>query len=351
MASTLTKKNYNTRLLSRPASIFLPVNFLVRLRLVNQRCYLPSILPGFSKFILLGYLLSFHALTFAKVTEPDQKSNTTPGTILEQSEKQPSLAVEKSGALPPTQPENSNPPSGDEEIDETNSQLLPGEINRRKQKLRLNPWLFLHPYEAAYEIYSENDKLGIAYRRLSDTDGLWQLKISTKLKKWLLTLKSNEYSNFKIQQQKLITQKFYSSTKISFKKARTIEQNFDWLNLKETGRKNKTNWQLELSGQVFDRMSHILELRADLLRGEENFEYLVSYKGSRKLYQYTQAAIEKLNTPLGELEVVRMNRISGDDSSFSIWLSPELNYFPVKIAQFEQDKPDVELRVKSLIFN
>ena len=361
MASILTIKNYNSQLLSKPASIFFLINLITCLRLVIQRCarFLALILRRPSKFFLLACISSFPVLTQAGATYGTplivnaQIAASANDSLQQQTqqEKQPPLATEKTGSsqLVKLQKSGSNDA---EEIDQINAQeLLPSEINRRKQKLRQNPWLFLHPYLATYEIYSENDRLGVANRQLSDTDGLWQLKISTKLKKWLLTLKSNEYSNFKIQQQELLTQKFYSSTKISFKKARTIEQNFDWINRIETGKKNKKNWQLELSEQVFDRMSHILELRADLLRGEENFEYLVSYKGSRKLYQYTRAATEKLNTPLGELEVIRMNRISGDDSSFSIWLSPELNYFPVKIAQFEQDKPDVELRVKSLIFN
>jgi len=95
-------------------------------------------------------------------------------------------------------------------------------------------------------------------------------------------------------------------------------------------------------------MSHILKLRADLNSGNDSFNYLISYKGKRKSYRYVKSDIEIIKTQWGECNALRMDRIEGGDSSFSIWLCPELNYFPVKIAQFEQDKPDVVLTLNKL---
>ncbi|WP_444998396.1 DUF3108 domain-containing protein [Aliikangiella sp. IMCC44359] len=231
------------------------------------------------------------------------------------------------------------------------SNLIPNEQNRIQARLKENPWLFLHPYEASYQITSDGEELGLASRRMWFNDGLWQLEISSKLKKWLLTLKSNEHSQFKLLNKELLTTHFLSSTKISFKKPREIEQNFDWDKKVETGRKNSSQWELPINELIYDRMSHILKLRADLLINKNELNYIISYKGKRKVYQYERSIIEKLNTPMGEFNTVRVNRISGDDGSFSIWLSPELNYFPVKIAQFEQDKPDVILTLNNLDFS
>ena len=208
-------------------------------------------------------------------------------------------------------------------------------------------WLFLHQYYATYVVYSDEEKLGTATRALSFSNDGWKLQMTTRLKKWMLSLKSNEFSEFNIRDNQLKTQRFYTSSKVTFKSARVIEQLFNWKEKVEKGSRDKNNWELPIESQVFDRMSHLVQLRADLLSGTKNLEYLVSYKGSRKSYLYSVEGKEVLKTALGEIESLKIVRVKGDDSKFSIWLSPEHNYFPVKIAQIEQDKPDVVMEVSS----
>ncbi len=209
-------------------------------------------------------------------------------------------------------------------------------------------WEFVRPYEATYDVHYDGDKLGSATRRLSNNNGKWKLNLSSKLKKWLLSLKSTEYSIFQLTDKDLITSKFYSRTKITFKKEKVIEQNYDWKTRQETGHKGKKKWQLPLEEYLFDRMNHLLKIRSDLIMQQDEFKYLVSYKGRRKVYHYTKSENEKLSTHLGVLETVRLDRTSGDDSRFSVWLSPQHDYIPVKIARVEQDKPDVTLLINHL---
>ena len=248
----------------------------------------------------------------------------------------------------PTRPGNSELQA--EHIHSNSGSLNANERNRIQDSLNQNPWLFLHGYNATYEITADGDKLGQATRNMSNEDGAWRLEISTKLKKWFLTLKSQEISQFEIENNQLLTKQFYSNTKLSFKKDRIVQQDFNWDNKTETGTGGKSDWTLPLDEPVFDRMNHMLKLRADLLRNKEEFNYLISYKGKRKYYSYSRAESEKLTTSFGEFDTVKMVRTSGDDSNFTVWLSPELNYFPIKIAQFEQDKPDVVMTLSDLKF-
>ena len=237
--------------------------------------------------------------------------------------------------------------SGNSISDNSNSQVsdsLPSSI------IDLDQWRFLHQYTASYDIISDGDRLGRASRTLRKDDKGWKLEISTKLKKWLLTLRSNEFSRFRIVDNQLKTDEFYTSTKVSFKDPRIVQQHFDWKNQLEQGRKNKRKWELPLDELLYDRMSHFVKLRADLLSDSKDFKYTVSYKGSRKSYEYVANGNEVLKTPMGNIETIRFDRVSGDDSSFSIWLSPDYNYFPIKIAQVEQDKPDVTLALTKLEF-
>jgi len=142
---------------------------------------------------------------------------------------------------------------------------------------------FLQPYQAIYDVHSDGETLGSSTREIIFNSGQWTIKTNTKLKKWLLTLKSKEHSNFNIQSGKLLTHEFFTSSKVTFQKEKEILQSFNWQNKLETGKKDDQTWQLPLKKPVFDRMSHILELRKDLIRGSSKFNYLVSYKGKRKM--------------------------------------------------------------------
>ncbi|MGX5173768.1 DUF3108 domain-containing protein [Aliikangiella sp. IMCC44653] len=224
------------------------------------------------------------------------------------------------------------------------------ELNRENTKSKRNHWAFLFPYTAKYTVISDGDKLGTATRSLKRTTGHWSLEIKSELRKWMLKLKSNEYSLFNIVGNELYTHKFFTSTKISFKDDREIVQDFNWDTNRETGKKDSQTWELSLDEHLYDRMSHIVQMRADLLQNKTEFVYLISYKGKRKPYRYTLKAKQKIVTEFGTFEALRFNRSSGDDGRFSIWFAPALNYFPIKIAQFEQDKPDVELILKTLSF-
>jgi hypothetical protein len=210
------------------------------------------------------------------------------------------------------------------------------------------PWQFLQPYQAIYDVNSDGEKLGQSTREMIFDNGHWTLKSSTKIKKWMLSLKSSEYSNFNIESNRLLPQEFYTNTKITFKKPREMSQIFNWENQLEKGQRGESTWELPLKKKVFDRMSHILALRKDLIKGKNKFNYLVSYKGQRKNYQYTAKGSETLKTSLGELDVIRMDRNKDNGDRFSIWLCPKFNYLPVKIAQFEKDKDDVVLTINKL---
>ncbi|WP_196138274.1 DUF3108 domain-containing protein [Aliikangiella sp. G2MR2-5] len=204
-------------------------------------------------------------------------------------------------------------------------------------------WRFLRQYRAVYSVNSDGKELGKATRTLTEVNNIWKLQIQSKLSKWMLTLRSNEFTEFVPANSLIKTRKFYTSSKVTFKSPRVIEQSFDWQARKETGKRDKQQWELSFECKIYDRMSHLIQLRADLLNGTENLLYNVSYKGRHKLYQYQISGQETLKSNLGNLETIRIDRIKGDESRFSLWLSPELNYLPVQIAQVEQDKPDVTM--------
>lgn len=346
MVFILTKKNWNNRSLLKTPEYLLSALRKCSISFVSTGCFLTFLL-------MPSAYATLPASEQSASEQPVSKQDTAEAIVSEPSITSQATLQNKQTALESQSEINENeatPPASVTELSTNTLGVSPSEHNRVQSGLQKNPWLFLHAYEATYEVSSEGDKLGTAVRKLNKTDDIWRLQISSKLKKWLLSLKSKEHSDFQIRDNQLFTNEFYSQTKISFKKNKVIQQTFDWQNQQETGNRDKKSWSLPIEYHLFDRSTHLLKLRSDLLMNKQVFDYPISYKGKRKTYSYSKENSETITTKFGEFETVKMVRTSGDDSAFTIWLSPELNYFPVKIAQFEQDKPDVVMSLNKLEF-
>ncbi|MDQ7051170.1 MAG: DUF3108 domain-containing protein [Enterobacterales bacterium] len=209
------------------------------------------------------------------------------------------------------------------------------------------PWVFLKNYQAKYKVVSKRKTLGHASRTLSQSNQHWTLSSYAKVSKLFFTLRSNESSQFHIESENLFPDRFYSRSKLTFKKARIMEQKFNWETMTETGTRNKKSWQLKHKKQVFDRISHVIQLRADLLTGKQVYSYPVSAKGKIVQYTYLIEQQETIKTKIGTLQALKLVRHKSNGDRFILWLCPDMNYFPIKIAQYEKGKPDITLIMES----
>lgn len=209
-------------------------------------------------------------------------------------------------------------------------------------------WSFMHPYTARYIVSSDGDEIGYSNRELSQTENIWQLSTNASVNKYFLKMTSRELSRFALINNKLNTLEFDSKTKISFKKERRMSQIFDWRTGIEMGKRGKKQWQLEHSKIAYDRASHLLQMRADLLAKNKELAYNVSYKGKLHDYNYKHLGEEAIDTKMGKLNAIKLSREKPNGDIFIVWMSPELNYFPVKIAQIEDDKPDITMTLDTL---
>ncbi len=64
--------------------------------------------------------------------------------------------------------------------------------------------------------------------------------------------------------------------------------------------------------------------------------------------KYNKEKKEVLQTKMGALTGIKLVRQKPNGDVFALWLCPELNYLPIKIAQYEQDKADVTLVLESV---
>ncbi len=214
-----------------------------------------------------------------------------------------------------------------------------------------NNWLFLHPYTAHYQVSYNGSPVGKATRKLTIADKQWQLETKAKIKKYLLTAKSYETTQFHIKDNQLMSDYFVTRSKVTFQSEKVVKQFFDWEKKTDSGFKGKKKWHIPLDNQVYDRASHIVKFRSDLLSNKTAFNYDVSYRGKIKTYQYTQEKEEKFKTKMGELNTIKYIYKKSEKGKFILWLCPELNYIPVKIAQYEKDGSVISFLLESLEYN
>ena len=78
--------------------------------------------------------------------------------------------------------------------------------------------------------------------------------------------------------------------------------------------------------------------------------YAVIIRGSIRDYRYERRGEEDLETPMGTLRVLRLERIrDNSDRETELWLAPEFNYQPVLLRQ-KEDGSSYELTLQSFRF-
>jgi len=63
-------------------------------------------------------------------------------------------------------------------------------------------------------------------------------------------------------------------------------------------------------------------------------------------YQFKLAAHERIETPAGSMDTIRLDRVDNPDKSGHFWLAPDKDYMPVVIETRNGNKPVVRMELK-----
>lgn len=157
----------------------------------------------------------------------------------------------------------------------------------------------------------------------------------------------NEQTTFSLGTEQQLLPGKYSYTRSVFGKNRSEVQDFDWTTSKVYFRKNGSDKvEVELESGYLDMITHRLQLRRDLQAGKQAFSYPVISRGKLKQYNYRVTSKQILNTAVGPLNTVKVERITEDsDKSVSVWLAPDWDYLIVKLEQSKgRDSYRLDLR-------
>jgi hypothetical protein len=164
--------------------------------------------------------------------------------------------------------------------------------------------------------------------------------------------KINEQALFSLSENQLLIPQEYSYERSLMGVKRVEQQVFDWPNQQLEYRKKDQLTLLPLQPGALDIITHKLQLRSDLQSGKENFSYPVISRGKLKQYVYQVTAREVLETAIGPLNTVLVQRIREDkDRTTKIWLASDWDFLAVQLEQIENGESHQMKIINAQVYN
>ncbi|MFA5493838.1 MAG: DUF3108 domain-containing protein [Porticoccaceae bacterium] len=201
----------------------------------------------------------------------------------------------------------------------------------------------LQPYHAVYQ--ARYNGLPIeAHRYLRVTDNGYQLV--TEAKNFLGRI--HEEENFHVDADNRLIPDDYRYQRSIFGKSRTETVTVDHDANKSVTRRKGREHQLDFAPGQLGPLSYQVAMAADLSHDVETLSYQVIHRGDIKQYRYRRLAEVDMDTPVGRLRTLPVERVRDDsDRETVLWLAPELNYLPVRLVQ-KEDGETYEMTLKSI---
>ena len=203
-------------------------------------------------------------------------------------------------------------------------------------------------FSAEYKLKKIGMTLGTAKFSLQKTAAdTWQYASSIKPSGMARMFSKDEFSEASsvLFKDGLLTPAGYQYTRTG-KKPEVASVSYDWTAKQATFTRNGESQSLALQDNHQDRYSMVLALMQATAQGQQYMQYQVIDK-SMKLRSYSRDGEETVKTALGKKNTIRIIQNSGR-RQIHYWLSPELNYIPVRIEQFKEGKSQLKLTLKKL---
>ena len=142
----------------------------------------------------------------------------------------------------------------------------------------------------------------------------------------------NEQADFKLVSSTEVVPINYSYKRSLLGSKRAEKQIFDWSNQQMQYSKKDREVTIPLKPGYLDIITQRLQLRLDLQAGKEHFSYPVISRGKLKLYDYEIVSYGILDTAIGPLNTVQVQRIRQDNKrQTKIWFATDWDYLAVKL--------------------
>ncbi len=147
-----------------------------------------------------------------------------------------------------------------------------------------------------------------------------------------------ETSIWSLEEQEIRPQS-YLYQRTGGKKEKYLSINFDWYNQRANIDDNNHTSVLDIKPNTLDKLLYQLVLMSDLEQQKTLLNYQVIDGDQLKTYDIVIIGTEIINTPLGKIEAIKLQRQrdTNKQRQTTLWFAPKLQYLPVKIEHIEKD--------------
>lgn len=158
----------------------------------------------------------------------------------------------------------------------------------------------------------------------------------------------DQRSRFRYADETLVTERY--SYRVGGIRSDRRSIDFDWEARTALSQEDDESWLLDIQKRVYDPLNHQLalsqQLHSDRATGYgTEYAFAVVDGDEVELQRYQLLGEEVLETPLGRLNTVKLERVRSPTSSRStvIWLAPDWHYL---VARIEQTNGSVQLKLE-----
>ncbi len=124
----------------------------------------------------------------------------------------------------------------------------------------------------------------------------------------------------------------YLYTRTGGGKERKVTVNFDWDKNRITNTVNGDSWKMPTQPDVMDKLLYQFAIMHDLEAGKRSLSYAIADGGKIKTYRFESRGQEKIDTPLGKLDTLKVVRYRRNSTrKTTLWCAIRLKYLPVKV--------------------
>lgn len=208
------------------------------------------------------------------------------------------------------------------------------------------------PFSLSYTVFRNDQALGVAdLRNMQVSPGHWQFVSQTKATQGIANFAGasiSEQSNLIVRRERLELLSNRLETKVAWKSIIKTSQLVDagktYLYKDDKGSKS-----VPYQAGMLDQHSLTLALMLDLRTSNkgQNLVYPVFNKGKAEPYTFKVIGYQVLNTALGPLNTVRVDRIrkTANGKTTRSWFAVDKNFIPVLIQQNDENGDDIEMRL------
>ena len=129
----------------------------------------------------------------------------------------------------------------------------------------------------------------------------------------------------------------------------SLEIDYDWSDMLITTDDLQQLSRRKLRTNIFDQLSHQLILQQQITESNTELTFTIINKGDFEIYSYEILGEEKITTPLGIFESIKVARLYGENSRREtiFWLAPDIGGILLRAEQTTQPGISVFLEIQS----